>query len=101
MKREEFKSLVTSIGSLSDRSIKLYELGVDLIEFEDDFHRVIVKLCIEVFGKNVWEEVEYYLYEAPKDGTPCMWDKNNKEIPFNNLDDLCNFLSTSELIKWN
>jgi len=100
MKREDFKSLVANIGALSDRSIKLYELGFDLIEFEDDFHRVIEDLGVEAFGKKVWDEVEYYLYDAPKDGKACMWDKDNKEIPLNDLDDLCNFLESSKLIEW-
>jgi hypothetical protein len=71
---EAFQQVITLLQKDSDRSAKIYKLGIDLYNFQDDLHSAINILFKshysaegeDLIGWWLWEDVEKFLYD--KDG---------------------------------
>ena len=65
MTYEQFEKLIEDLQKSLERSSALYDLGMDLMEYNDIFHNIISSLMLSTFtfeGKN-W--IDWYLYERP------------------------------------
>jgi hypothetical protein len=82
MKYEQFKKLIEIIEKNRERSSSLYNLGIDLIDFEDDYYKIINILMNSVFQKEGHDWIDWYLYERVgfKDKKNLATDGNGNEI---------------------
>ena len=82
MKLEVFEKIVTLIKEQSERSFKLAEMGVDLINYEDSYAAAITLLLRAYYGAEGEDWISWYLYE--KEGLSGeilqAWDKEGNEI---------------------
>ena len=82
MKLEVFEKIVTLIKEQSERSFKLAEMGVDLINYEDSYAAAITLLLRADYGAEGEDWISWYLYE--KEGLSGeilqAWDKEGNEI---------------------
>ena len=82
MKLEVFEKIVTLIKEQSERSFKLAEMGVDLINYEDSYSAAITLLLRAYYGAEGEDWISWYLYE--KEGLSGeilqAWDKEGNEI---------------------
>ena len=82
MKLEVFEKILTLIKEQSERSFKLAEMGVDLINYEDSYAAAITLLLRAYYGAEGEDWISWYLYE--KEGLSGeilqAWDKEGNEI---------------------
>jgi hypothetical protein len=84
MDLETFKILIEGIQNQNNKTHELYKHGVDLLSFNEDYYREVVRpLMVETFGKEGVEWINWYIYE--KNGREDMkaWDKEGNEICHN------------------
>lgn len=60
---KQFKDLVKQCRELSDRNAKLHGLGIDLLDYNEDFHRLIDGLWKALYPDKC-EWVQYLLYDC-------------------------------------
>ena len=96
MNYETFKIIIESLEKVGERSHSIYELGVNLMDYEELYHNIITNLLNSVFDKEGKDWIDWYLYErvgfrnkvnlaTDKDGNeicydiPSLWEevKNN------------------------
>jgi hypothetical protein len=63
MKYTEFLKIGMTIQKLSRRSQSLYELGLDLLEFENDYYVIITGLLKQVFNEKQYDWVDWFFWE--------------------------------------
>jgi len=63
MNYEKFKNVIEGLEKVTDRSHKLYQLGVNLIDYDDMYHNIITNLLNSVFDKEGKDWIDWYLYE--------------------------------------
>jgi len=63
MKYSEFLEIGLRIQKLSRRTKALYDLGMDVINFENDYFEVIDLLLKQVFTENQYEWVSWFIYQ--------------------------------------
>ena len=98
MKRKEFKKFIEAIEYQSDISRELYKSKVDLIEYDEMFHKIISILGKKLFTEDGWDIIGYYLYEAKTKTAECMWEADGTNIPMKTPDDLYNYLTKTKCI---
>ena len=92
MKKKRFKEFIALIEGQHKKSSKLYKLGVDLMEYDEGYHKIIYSLGRSLFTDFGWDAIENWLYERPEDNTPWCWEADGTEIPMTTVDDLYNHL---------
>jgi hypothetical protein len=82
MKLEVFEKIVTLIKEQSERSFKLAEMGVDLINYEDSYAAAITLLFRAYYGTEGEDWISWYLYEKESLSGEILqaWDKEGNEI---------------------
>lgn len=82
MKLEVFEKIVTLIKEQNEKSFKLAELGVDLINYDDASASAITLLLRAYYGKEGEDWISWYIFERESfDGSiNCAWDKDGTEI---------------------
>lgn len=82
MNYEAFEKLIQELESISERYSKLYDLGVDLMNYDEPLQRINSLLMLEVFGKEGKDWIEWYLYERVSHSGNILqaWDKDDNEI---------------------
>ncbi len=77
-----FEKLILELEGVSNRYSKLYDLGVDLMNYDEPLQKINSLLMLEVFGKEGKDWVEWYLYEraSPSGNILQAWDKDDNEI---------------------
>lgn len=82
MKFEQFKTLVESLEKVRDRSHSIYQLGLDLLDYEEEYQKIISILLSNVFNDDGKDWIDWYLYERISfDGKVLeAWDENNNPI---------------------
>jgi hypothetical protein len=82
MKYETFEKLITELQNISNRYSKLYDLGVDLLNYDEPIQTVNSILMLELFGKEGKDWIEWYLYERESHSGKKLqaWDKDDNEI---------------------
>ena len=63
MEYEEFLAIGLRIQKLSKRTKALYNLGMDVINFENDYWEVIDLLLKQSFTETQYEWVSWFIYE--------------------------------------
>jgi hypothetical protein len=63
MTYEQFKNLIETIEKVRERSSALYDLQVDLLNFEDEYFKIINILMDSVFDEEGHGWIDWYLYE--------------------------------------
>jgi hypothetical protein len=63
MTYEQFKDLIETIEKVRERSSAIYDLGLDLINFEDEYYKIINILMNSVFDDEGHDWIDWYLYE--------------------------------------
>ena len=82
MRYETFEKLITQLQTNSDRYKKLYDLGVDLLNYDEPNQKAISLLMEELFGKEGMEWIDWFLYERVSHSGEILeaWDKDNNPI---------------------
>jgi len=85
MTYETFETLIKNLTDIRERSHNIYEIGVNLLDYEEIYHTVITALLKEVFGEEGWDWISWYLYEKEGfDGKVLQaYDENDNEICHN------------------
>ncbi len=82
MTYEQFKDLIETTEKARERSSAIYDLGLDLINFEDLHYKIINILMKSVFDEEGRDWIDWYLYERIgfSGKTNLATDGNGKEI---------------------
>ncbi len=81
MTYENFLEVVLGLKAESERLDKLYQLGVDLINFSDPYDKIIQVLLLEVYGEEGYDWISWFCYENDfgQKGLGA-WDENKNPI---------------------
>jgi len=93
MTLKTFTVLIEGIQSQCKKSHELYKHGVDLLAYNEDYYRDVVRpLMLEVFGEEGKDWIDWYIYE--KDGREDLkaYDKEGNEI-CHNIESLYNTIT--------
>jgi len=63
MDYEKFKTVIENLEKIRERSHSIYQLGVNLIDFEELYQNTITMLLDSVFDKEGKDWIDWYLYE--------------------------------------
>ena len=82
MNFEQFKTLIETLKKVSDKYRTLYDLGIDTMNYDEDYQKIISLLMNCVFAPEGKDWVDWYLYERVGfDGRILeAWDENNNPI---------------------
>jgi hypothetical protein len=82
MTYEQFKELIETTEKVRERSSAIYDLGLDLINFEDLHYKIINILMQSVFDEEGRDWIDWYLYERIgfSGKTNLATDKDGNEI---------------------
>jgi hypothetical protein len=82
MTYEQFKDLIETTEKVRERSSAIYDFGLDLINFEDEYYKIINILMNSVFDEEGHGWIDWYLYERIgfNNKTNLATDKNGNEI---------------------
>jgi hypothetical protein len=65
MTKEIFEEIILKLQLMSQKSIKLYELGIDSMEYTEPYERIIDLLFQSYFNKDQLGWIDWFLYERP------------------------------------
>jgi hypothetical protein len=85
MNFEQFKTLIETLQKVRDKYSALYDLGIDALNYEEDFQKVINLLMKCAFKEEGEDWISWYLYERTGfDGKVLeAWDENSNPICYN------------------
>jgi hypothetical protein len=63
MDYEKFKTVVETLENVKDLNIAAYDIGVNLMDYSDNYHKIITILLASVFDAEGIGWIEWYLYE--------------------------------------
>jgi len=63
MKKKELSEIILTLKKISDQNRKLYELGVDLINFSEDYYIMIEIMLKNIYTKESLGWFDWYCYE--------------------------------------
>ena len=85
MKLETFTILIEGLQSYRDKKDKLYTLGIDILSFDEDYYRQVIRpLMVEAFKEEGVDWIDWYLYERESisGSTLKAFDREGNEICF-------------------
>lgn len=99
MEYNEFLKIILSQKEASEKVNKVYELGIDLIEFVDIYESVISILIKEIYGEEGAEWYCWFCYdnEYGEKGVQA-WDKDEQPI-FYSIETAWEYLEANYKIK--
>lgn len=84
MKLEVFQTIIETLERQERQTIEIAKLGIDLLEFNEDWLQAVHLALYAYYGKEGGEWISWYLYERPvsldepaardKDGNPICYD---------------------------
>jgi hypothetical protein len=84
MRLEVFEAIITKIKSQADKSFDLLQMGIDLMNYEDDYSAIISLFFKAYYGEEGDDWISWFLYDREsftKGGEPNQaWDKDGNEI---------------------
>jgi hypothetical protein len=82
MTYEQFEKLIITIEKVRERSSAIYDWGLDIINFEDDYFNIVNILMDCVFDQEGHDWIDWYLYERIgfNGKTNLATDKDGNEI---------------------
>lgn len=63
MEYKIFESIILKLKKYDEKITKLYDHGIDLINFNDDLQKIIADLLIEIYGKYGYEWISWFCYD--------------------------------------
>ena len=63
MNFKEFKSVIESLKKVSDRAHNAYQIGIDLMDYDEEYHKAITILMKSIFEEEGYDWISWYLYE--------------------------------------
>lgn len=63
MNFKQFKEIVECLAKVRDRSHIAYQNGIDLMDYDEDYHTIIVTLMKSVFDEEGCDWINWFLYE--------------------------------------
>ena len=100
--KKEFFKFLDLDKKISKKSSFIYSNGIDLFDYNEDFHNIISILGENLFTKYGWEHIQGYLQQKDKrysKQNPMCWDEKTKEPEYWDKISLYNFLIRQEYIK--
>ena len=86
MTYEQFEKIIKNLEKCRERSHSLYQLGVDLMDYDELYQEVVGILMLSTFKEPGKDWIDWYLYEKPgmfsKEPLKA-FDKDNNEICHN------------------
>ena len=81
MTYENFLKVILGLKEENERIHKLYQLGIDLVNFSDPYDRIIQTLLLEVYGEEAYDWISWFCYENDfgQKGYQA-WDENKNPI---------------------
>jgi hypothetical protein len=101
MTKEKFKEYFKLQQGISERYRNLYNNGVDLIDYDNEFYLIIELLGKELFGEYGWDHVsnfEMSRKEKYSREKPMCWDSETEEPFYWDLDSLWDFMIKEKYI---
>lgn len=85
MKYKDFEKMINIIEKIRERRHNLWVLGMDIMDIDEDYFKVIDMLLEKAFGNYNKEWIDWYLYErvTPTGEILKAHDENGKEICHN------------------
>lgn len=80
MKLELFETIISKLNSISERERAAYQLGLDLINYNDLYSSVIDLLFKAHYGKEGSDWIEWFVYEKSCSEDICAYDSDGNEI---------------------
>jgi hypothetical protein len=83
MKYEDFEILIKEMQNVYERSFKLYSIGLDAMDYNDHFYKIINILLKNTFDEQGCDWIDWFLYERqtiPNKPPLKAYDENKKEI---------------------
>lgn len=63
MKFGQFKILIETLEKIRDRSDSIQDFGINLMDYDEDYHKLITLLLRSVFNEEGEDWINWYLYE--------------------------------------
>ena len=102
-KKANFIKIITQFKSVWKNSNELgSEYGVNLVNYEDKYYRIIENLIFEHYGKWAGEIIMWWIYEVddPKRETYYVYDKDHKiKHPVKSVSQLYTTLKKMKILK--
>jgi len=83
MEFKVFEKLIEQIVEAGDKDLAAAQIGIDLINFVENYHVISSILLTEYYGQEGAEWVEWYLYEKLNNPDLTARDANGNEICHN------------------
>ena len=85
MNFEQFKILIETLQKISDKYKVLYDLGIDTMNYDEDYQKIITLLLEGIFNEEGKGWIDWYLYERIGfDGRVLeAWDENENPVCYN------------------
>lgn len=82
---KQFKTIIETLEKVRERSHSIYQLGVDLMNYDEPYHVVISTMFESVFDEEGKGWIDWYLYERPgfNGKVNLATDENGNEICHN------------------
>jgi hypothetical protein len=82
MKYETFEKIILELENVSERYSKLYDLGVDLMNYDEPIQKINNLLILDIFGELGKDWIDWYLYERVSHSGEILkaWDADDNEI---------------------
>jgi hypothetical protein len=65
MEYKEFEKIIKNLEKCSERSSAFYDLGMDLMDYNDIYHEIISSLMLSIFNVEGKDWIDWYMYERP------------------------------------
>lgn len=95
MKFEDFNKIIEELKFISERDSILYNNGIDLLEFSNNYHMIIDILISEIYGKEGYDWFGWFCYENNFGEKKLeAWDEN-KNLILQDVEALWKFLESN------
>lgn len=95
MDKKTFIDLIEQMKATSESVSEAYRLKIDLIEFTDPWEQIITTLLKELFTKDGYDWISWWLWENGREA----WEKDKTPIPMDTAEDLYNYLRNEGYVK--
>jgi glutamine cyclotransferase len=79
MKKEQFSNIIKELKNADQKCSGAFNIGIDTINFTDNYHSVIQELLRSIFGLEKTETLYWYLYEY-QEGKMKIYDNKTSEV---------------------
>ena len=95
MDKKTFIDLIERMKATSETVNEAYRLKIDLIEFSDPWEQIITILLKELFTKEGYEWISWWLCEDGREA----WEEDGTLIPMDTVEDLYNYIKKEGYLK--